>query len=128
MKRILLVDDSPSIVEAAYDELEEKGYMVDVAYNGKKALKILEENPEDLPDLIVMDIEMPKMKGDEAAQIIRDTPAWSKIPIVALTGVAPESLNAPPGLFNAYLVKPFGFEQMIDLVAKMIGPADWTVV
>jgi CheY-like chemotaxis protein len=124
MKRILLVDDSPSIVEAAYDELEEKGYVVDVAYNGKKALKLLEENPEDLPDLIVMDIEMPKMRGDEAARIIRATPAWSKIPIIALTGISPDSLGAQAGLFDNYLLKPFGFEKMLALVEEMIGAAD----
>lgn len=124
MKRILLVDDSPTLVEAAYDELEENGYLVEVAYNGKKAIEYLEQNPDSLPDLIVMDIEMPKMKGDEAAKIILENPAWKHIPIVALSAVSPESLGSPKGLFHGYLIKPFGFELLLSLVVKTIGPAD----
>ncbi len=125
MKHILLVDDSPTVIEAAYDELDEQGYMVDVAYNGKLAVKLMAEYAADeLPDLIVMDIEMPQMRGDEAAKIIRDNPAWKHVPIVALTGVAPDNLADSLGLFDNYLVKPFGFEQMLNLIVKMIGPAD----
>jgi CheY-like chemotaxis protein len=124
MKRVLVVDDSPTVVQAAYDELEERGYLVDVAYNGKAALKLLTENADDLPALIVMDIEMPKMRGDEAARVIRDTPAWAFIPIVALTGRKPENIDDADSLFNRYLIKPFGFEQMIKLIEEMIGAPD----
>jgi CheY-like chemotaxis protein len=97
---------------------------VDVAYNGKAALKVLTENPDDLPHLIVMDIEMPKMRGDEAARVIRDTPEWSFIPIVALTGRKPENIEDADTLFNRYLIKPFGFEQMLQMVEEMIGAPD----
>jgi len=121
MKRVLIVDDSPVFVEAAYDELEEKGYLVEVAYDGKKALVYLEENPDELPDLIVMDIEMPRMKGNEAARIIRENQGWKDIPIIALTGTSPEHLENGKELFDAYLVKPFGFPEMLELVEKTIG-------
>lgn len=124
MKRVLIVDDSPTFVEAAYDELDNKDYIVEVAYDGKKALKYLEENPDELPHLIVMDIEMPRMKGDEAARIIRKNTSWKNIPIIALTGTSPEHLEADKELFDAYLVKPFGFPEMIKLVQNTIGPAD----
>jgi CheY-like chemotaxis protein len=124
MKRILLVDDSPTVVTTAYDELEERGYLVDVAYNGKAALLRLEESGDDLPDLIVMDIEMPKMRGDEAAAIIRKNPRWSHLPIIALTAVAPENLGPSARLFNNYLIKPFGFDQMLKLVEETIGAPD----
>ena len=124
MKTILLVDDSPTVVTTAYDELDERGYMVEVAYNGQLALKRLTEFGDNLPDLIVMDIEMPKMRGDEAAKVIRETPAWSHLPIIALTGVAPENLGPAAKLFNNYLIKPFGFDQMLKLVEEMIGLPD----
>ena len=120
-KRVLLVDDSPSVVQAAYDQLEERGYIIDVAYNGLEALKRIVAA---VPDLIIMDIEMPKMRGDEAAEQIRENPLWVLIPIVALTGRNPETLGAKQSLFNAYLVKPFGFDEMVKKVEELIGPAD----
>jgi CheY-like chemotaxis protein len=124
MKRILLVDDSPTLVQAAYDELDEKGYLVEVAYHGKAAVKYLEENPEAPPDLVIMDIEMPKMTGDEAARLIRQNQAWNNIPIIALTAVAPDTLGQNLAYFDNYLVKPFGFNEMLELVERMIGAAD----
>lgn len=121
MKRVLFVDDSPTVVQAAYDELENRGYLVEVAYNGWEALKYLEENPADLPDLIIMDIEMPKMKGDDATRLIRENPAWKKIPVIALTAVSPEHLGSNLSLFDQYLIKPFGFNEMLQMVEGLIG-------
>ena len=119
-KRILMVDDSPTIVQAAYDELNDQGYEVEVAYDGAEALKILEKF---LPDIIILDIEMPGMKGDEVAAKIRQNPALARIPLVALTAVSLKSLGDRAKYFDAYLVKPFGFEEMLELVAKKIGSA-----
>jgi len=124
MKRVLMVDDSPTVVQAAYDELEELGYLVEVAYNGREAIGYLEQNPNDLPDLIVMDIEMPKLSGDEATKIIRANPAWKHVPVIALTGKSPESMAEFLSLFNNYLVKPFGFDQMLALVKEIMGDPD----
>jgi len=124
MKRVLIVDDSPTIVEAAYDELEDKGYAVEVAYNGKKALEHLEECGEDLPDLVVMDIEMPKLRGDEATKIIKSTPAWKHLPVVALTGRKQDIVGDAVALFENYLIKPFGFEKLVEVIEELIGPPD----
>lgn len=124
MKRVLIVDDSPTIVEAAYDELEDKGYTVEVAYNGKKALEHLEECGEDLPDLVVMDIEMPKLRGDEATKIIKSTPAWKHLPVVALTGRKQDIVGDAVALFENYLIKPFGFEKLVEVIEELIGPPD----
>lgn len=124
MKRILLVDDSPTVIEVAYDELEEEGYLVDVAYNGKKAIKFLHECGDDLPDLVVMDIEMPVMRGDEAVAIIKTNPPWEKLPIVALTSKAPETLGENLAYFDNYLIKPFGFNELKEMVHRIIGPPD----
>ena len=124
MKRVLFVDDSPTVVQAAYDELEESGYLVEVAYNGKEAVKYMDQNPSELPELIIMDIEMPKMPGDQAAKQIRETPEWKDIPIIALTAKAPESLGANLAYFDNYLVKPFGFNEMLEMVERVIGKAE----
>ncbi|OGP56686.1 MAG: hypothetical protein A2V67_12965 [Deltaproteobacteria bacterium RBG_13_61_14] len=120
-KRVLLVDDSPSVVQAAYDQLEERGYLIDVAYNGAEALNRIEDA---VPDLIIMDLEMPKMRGDEAAEKIRANPLWVMIPIIALTAHNPESVGARTSLFNALLIKPFGFDVLLKKVEELIGPAE----
>jgi len=117
-KRVLFVDDSPSIVQAAYDELDARGYEVEVAYDGKEALEILEQN---VPDIIILDIEMPKMKGSEVAEKIRQNPALSKIPLIALSAVSPETLGEKAKYFDDYLIKPFGFDEMLNLVKEKIG-------
>ena len=119
-KRVLLVDDSPSVVQAAYDQLEERGYLIDVAYNGVEALKRIEDA---VPDLIIMDIEMPKLRGDEAAEQIRANPLWVMIPIIALTARKPETMGGRTALFTAYLIKPFGFDVLLKKVEELIGPA-----
>ena len=120
-KRVLLVDDSPSVVQAAYDQLEEQGYLIDVAYNGAEAIKRIEDA---IPDLVIMDIEMPKLRGDEAAEKIRANPLWVLIPIIALTARKPQTLGTRSSLFNAYLIKPFGFDELIKKVQELIGPAE----
>ena len=119
-KRVLLVDDSPSVVQAAYDQLEERGYLIDVAYNGVEALKRIEDA---VPDLIILDIEMPKMRGDEAAEKIRANPLWVMIPIIALTARKPDVVGKRTSLFTAYLIKPFGFDELLKKVEELIGPA-----
>lgn len=117
-KRVLFADDSPSITSAAYDALDDLGYEVDLAYNGKEALDRLKQNK---PDIIILDIEMPKLKGYEVAEIIRNIPDYDKIPIIALTSVALETLKEKAKFFNAYLIKPFGFDQMVKIVVSKIG-------
>ena len=124
MKKILLVDDSPSLVAAAYDELDDRGYLVDVAYDGLEALALLEEMTDELPDLIIMDIEMPNMRGDKATRLIKQNPDWKDVPVIALTGVSPDHLGEALAYFDNYLVKPFGFEEMLALVERMIGAPD----
>ncbi len=117
-KKVLFVDDSPSIVQAAYDELDSMGYEVDVAYDGQEAIECINENT---PDMIILDIEMPRMRGDEAAENIRKNPTTAKIPIIALTACSLESVGEKSSYFDAYLIKPFGFREMAKMVKKFIG-------
>jgi two-component system alkaline phosphatase synthesis response regulator PhoP len=117
-KKVLFVDDSPSVVQAAYDELDKNGFDVEVAYDGQEALERIKE---EIPDIIILDIEMPKMKGDEAAEKIRTNPETASIPIIALTACSAESLAEKSEYFDAYLIKPFGFDEMIKTIKKFIG-------
>jgi len=116
--RILIVDDSPTFLHAASDVLEGKGYEVEIAKNGEEGIRMARKIK---PDLIIMDIEMPVKKGDEAAREIRSDPDIAHIPIIAMTSVSPESLGEDRKLFDDYLVKPFGFDDMLPMVRNLIN-------
>jgi two-component system alkaline phosphatase synthesis response regulator PhoP len=84
-KLILLVDDDPDFVEAVKVILENGGYDVNVAYDGKEGL---EAAAAQKPDLIVLDVMMPVMNGHEACAQFKGDAETKEIPIILLTAVA----------------------------------------
>lgn len=82
--RILIVEDEPSIIRYLRADLEAGGYEVLVAMNGLDGLEIFER---ELPDLVILDIKMPKMDGFETCRRIR---GQSQIPIIMLTALHSE--------------------------------------
>ncbi len=87
MTKILLVDDEPDIVEFLKYNLELKNFEVIVGLNGEDALHKLSE----MPDLIILDIMMPKMDGFETCKHIRDKKEFENTPIIFLTAKAGEA-------------------------------------
>jgi CheY-like chemotaxis protein len=84
-KLILLVDDDPDFVEAVRVIVENGGYEVEVAYDGKEGLEAVAERK---PDLIVLDVMMPVMNGHEACAKLKGDKETEDIPIILLTAVA----------------------------------------
>jgi two-component system cell cycle response regulator DivK len=84
-KKILLVEDNPATVDVVQKELEFLGYDAITADDGKKAVEMAAAQ---MPDLIIMDISLPKMDGFEAASLIRKNPKTKMIPILAATARA----------------------------------------
>jgi len=84
-KKILLVEDNPATIDVIMKELEFLGYDCIVAEDGKKAVELSVSRS---PDLIIMDISLPKMDGLEAATLIRGNPKTKAIPILAATARA----------------------------------------
>ena len=74
MKKILLIDDEPDIVEFLKYNLEQHDFVVVVGYNGEEALKKLNEKP----DLIILDIMMPKLNGFDTCKRIREKKEFNK--------------------------------------------------
>ena len=87
MKKILLVDDEPDIVEFLKYNLEQNGYNVIVGHDGLQALKKLSENP----DLIILDIMMPHLNGYEVYKKIRENKNFKDVPIIFLTAKSGET-------------------------------------
>ena len=84
-KKILLVEDNPATVDIVQTELEFLGYDSIVAENGNKAVDMAASQ---MPDLIMMDISLPKMDGLEATSLIRNNPKTKSTPIIAATARA----------------------------------------
>lgn len=85
-KKLLLVDDDMRNIYALSAQLEEFGFDITIANNGKEALQALEDNPA--MDIVLMDIMMPEMDGYEAMTLIREQGRFQKLPILALTAKA----------------------------------------
>ena len=118
--KIMVVDDSISIRQVISRLIEDQGWEVHTAKDGIDALDKLRE---DRPDLIVLDIEMPRMNGYEFLGAVKTQSGYEDIPVVMLTSRATakhrekaRSLGA-----NGFVVKPYKDDEFIDLIKKLTG-------
>ncbi|NND60207.1 MAG: response regulator [Gammaproteobacteria bacterium] len=82
MKRILLVDDEPMILRIMSVALEDQGYRVAIAHNGIEALEVA---PDFNPDIVVTDVDMPKMNGHELCLKLRERYPGDQLPLFVVT-------------------------------------------
>ncbi len=111
-KRILIVDDELSIIKFLRANLEAKDFEVLAAMDGAEALQTI---GMELPDLVILDIMMPKMDGFEVCRRLRE---WSQIPIIMLSGRGDERDKVKCLDLGAddYITKPFGAEELVARV------------
>jgi CheY-like chemotaxis protein len=119
-RRILVVDDEPSIAETVGWLLGDEGYAVAFARNGKEAL---ERVAEARPDLVITDLMMPVMDGWALCRALRAAPETSAIPIVVTTAL-PHLIERGGGAYDAYLPKPFDLDALAQTVARALAAAE----
>jgi len=107
--RILVADDEPNIRMFIRANLVARGYEVDLAQDGVETLEVAERV---LPDVIVLDINMPRMDGIEACRRIRE---WADMPIIILSvrGDEKDKVRALDEGADDYVTKPFGIEELL---------------
>ncbi|HVH46973.1 MAG TPA: response regulator [Labilithrix sp.] len=120
MRSVLLVDDDADIREAAAFVLEDAGYHVVSAANGKEALSALERGLR--PSVIVLDLMMPVMNGWEFHDNVRHNADLASIPMVVVTGDPMATQRADKLEVAAYLRKPFDASALLDLVGRIASP------
>lgn len=121
-KSILLVDDEPNIVLSLEFLMKRAGYAVRTATDGDAALVAI---TEDRPDLILLDVNMPKRDGFEICQLIRSNPGWKDIPIIMLTAKG-RDVEREKGLAmgaDDYVTKPFATQEVVKKVEAILGKA-----
>lgn len=102
-QRILIVDNDPVILEAVADILLAKDYRIIQAQDGLEALERFWENP---PDLVILDIVLPKIDGHDVCRLIRQDDRGRLLPIIAFTALGPQDVARLPGLSaDAYVAK-----------------------
>jgi DNA-binding response OmpR family regulator len=114
---VLVVDDEPNIALSLEYLMKEQGFEVRVARDGEAALEALRER---LPDVMLLDVMLPKRDGYEVCQTVRATPEWSKLRIIMLTAKG-RSIEQEKGLAlgaDDYITKPFSTRQVIERVRQ----------
>ena len=120
--KILVADDEPQILDIVARILDGAGHRVLTAIDGEEALRRVYETH---PDLVLLDIRMPRKDGATVAQQMRDDPRTRQIPVVFLTGLIRNSEAEQRGGRtgrNLYLAKPFDAEQLLQIVDRATRP------
>ena len=117
-KKILAVDDERHIVRLIQVNLERAGYRVITAYNGREALKKVDE---ERPDLIVLDVMMPYMNGLETLKQLRANPKTRALPVIMLTAKAQDQdvLQGYSDDADIHLTKPFNPVELLTFVNRV---------
>jgi len=120
MPKILIAEDEPDIRDLVAFTLRFAGYEVATANNGEEAVQMASR---EFPDLILMDVRMPRMTGYDACRVMKADPELKDIPIVFLSAKGQESeikIGMDAGAED-YLLKPFAPDQLTDRVRAILA-------
>lgn len=120
MYTILIVDDSPMIVDVFATMLERGGYRPITAFSGEECLEVLKKTP---PDLVLLDIMMEPMDRWETLGKIKTSPATRGIPILMLTAkpLTPEEANEYGAYIEDYILKPTTHHQLYEAIERVLA-------
>jgi DNA-binding response OmpR family regulator len=120
--KILVVDDEPNIVLSLEFLMKQAGFQVRTASDGEAALAAI---ATERPDLMLLDVMMPRKNGYEVCQAVRANPDWKGIRIIMLTAKGRE-VEREKGLAlgaDDYITKPFSTQEVVERVREMLAEA-----
>lgn len=118
--KVLVADDEPNIALSLEFLMQQAGFGVRVATDGEAALAAM---AEDRPDLVVLDVMLPKRDGYEVCRAIRADPRWAGVRILMLTAKGRDS-ERETGLAlgaDAYITKPFSNREVVERVKQLLA-------
>ena len=119
-KKILIADDEQNIVISLEFLMKREGFEVLIANDGEEAVRRIRSDP---PDLVLLDVMMPKKCGFEVCQEIKADPALAAVRILMLTAKGRDT-EVAKGLAlgaDAYMTKPFSTKELVEKVRSMLG-------
>jgi len=119
-KKILVVDDEVDLVKTIRFSLETKGYTVLVSYNGEDALN---QARKEHPDLVLLDIMLPKLDGYKVCRLLKFDERYKHIPIMMLTAKTQEKdkILAMETGADEYITKPFDMDELIEKIKAYLN-------
>jgi CheY-like chemotaxis protein len=119
--RILVVDDTPALLDIVRKCLEEEGYQVRTCLESRYAVDLARADP---PDVIMLDVVMPEVSGWDVLSALRQDPAFARTPVIVCTAYVAEALGRlaelkGPDQHLGLLPKPFDVEELIEVVASV---------
>lgn len=118
--KVLVVEDDPSVADNVKALLETRGYKVSLASDGSQAVSMARKEQ---PDLVLLDIMLPKMGGFDVCKILKAEPATQKIKIMMITGLSQMSdvESAFQHGANDYIIKPFDADRLFRKIDKLFA-------
>lgn len=122
MRKILIVDDEPYILNILDFSLDAEGYSVLQAADGDEALRMAAEHS---PDLIIMDVMMPRLDGFETCRRLKEDVGTRDIPVVLLTArnSPQDRVRGDEVKADGFMTKPFSPQRLLDTVQQYLGVA-----
>lgn len=117
MQTVLVVDDEFGVAEVLQSILEDEGYRVATAINGKQALARLSEFT---PDLIMLDYMMPIMDGTQTLTAIRNNATFAKTPVIMMSSLEEAAVRETCTDYDSFLRKPFRAMAVLKTVARLL--------
>ena len=119
-KRILIVDDEKDLVDILKARLEIEGYEILAAYDGQEGL---EKAQEEKPDLILLDVMMPKMNGYQVCRLLKYDEEFQNIPVIIITarGQEQDKMTGDEVGADEYITKPFENGVLFAKIKELLG-------
>ena len=118
MKTLLIVDDEFDLANTLRAILQAEGYRPEVCSDGRQALDRLRSSNAPRPDLVLMDVMMPRASGLDVLRAMRATPGLDKIPVILMSIVNP-SVDKSEYRWDAFLLKPFTLKAVVRAVREL---------
>lgn len=119
-KRILIAEDEPHIVESLSFILTQAGCSVSVVYDGDAVIQAMQARP--LPDVLILDVMLPKRNGFEVLKWVKSQPGLKGVPVLVLTAKGQQQdRQTAEGLgVDAFITKPFANREIVDCVKRLV--------
>ena len=117
---VLVVEDEPHIVDSLSFLMKQAGFTVQIARDGDTAIRVLESR---VPDLVLLDVMLPRRDGYDVCKAIRANPAWSEVKVIMLSAKG-RDLDRRKGLelgADDYVTKPFSNREIVDRARRLLG-------
>ena len=118
---ILIVDDEPGIVDVLISVLEDAGHRAWGAANGLEGLSKLKAS---LPEVMLLDVEMPVLDGGETLRALRADPRLSSVAVLMMSGIPESMVKRRCRGYDAFLRKPFSLDELLQTVEALVANRD----